>query len=105
MLRVVSPGTYVTAGEDITITDPASVLLAVSQNSTIQGTMGGGGIAVYSLVNCNTVSISDTPGTLQGYASAAASSAYPNDGVSGSYWYEYQGQDSIDARGCAIFSR
>ena len=102
MLRVVSPGTYVTAGEDITITDPASVLLAVSQNSTIQGTMGGGGIAVYSLVNCNTVSISDTPGTLQGYASAAASSAYPNDGVSGSYWYEYQGQDSIDARGCAI---
>lgn len=41
-------------------------------------------------------------GTLQGYTSAAASSAYPADGVSGSYWYEYQGQDSIDARGCAI---
>ena len=45
------------------------------------------------------------PGTLQGYASAGASSAYPQDGVSGSYWYEYQGQDNIDARGCSIFSR
>ena len=41
-----------------------------------------------------------TQGSLQGYASAATSSAYPQDGVSGSYWYEYQGQDSIDARGC-----
>lgn len=41
-------------------------------------------------------------GPLQGYTSAAASSAYPTDGVSGSYWYEYQGSDSIDARGCSI---
>ena len=105
MIRPVSPGTYVTAGEAITIADPASVLLAVSQNSVIRGSRGGGGIAVYSLESCNTVSILDTPGDLFGYASAATNSAYPQDGVSGSYWYEYQGQDSIDARGCSIFSR
>ena len=32
-----------------------------------------------------------------GYVSNSTSSAYPTDGGSGSYWYTYQGSDSIDA--------
>lgn len=35
-------------------------------------------------------------GTLQNYVSRASSSAYPSNGLSGSYWYVYQGADSID---------
>lgn len=36
-------------------------------------------------------------GTLQGYNSSSNSRAYPQGGVSGDYWYEYQGSDNIDA--------
>jgi hypothetical protein len=36
-------------------------------------------------------------GSLIGTASNGSSSAYPTDGGSGSYWYVYQGSDSIDA--------
>lgn len=35
-------------------------------------------------------------GTAYGTISSSAASAYPTDGVSGSYWYTYQGEDSID---------
>ena len=38
----------------------------------------------------------DSPGDLQGYISSGNAGAYPNDGVSGASWYEYQGQDNID---------
>ena len=34
---------------------------------------------------------------LNGTLSNAASSTYPQDGVSGNYWYTYQGSDNIDA--------
>lgn len=36
------------------------------------------------------------------YVSSSSSGTYPQDAISGSYWYEYQGQDNIDARGCSI---
>lgn len=36
-------------------------------------------------------------GTLVGTVSNASSSTYPQDGVSGNYWYELQGSDTIDA--------
>lgn len=36
-------------------------------------------------------------GTANGTVSNSASSTYPQDGISGNYWYTYQGQDSIDA--------
>ena len=36
-------------------------------------------------------------GTLQGYASRGNAGAYPQDGISGNYWYEYAGSDNIDA--------
>lgn len=36
-------------------------------------------------------------GSAVGYVSNSTSSAYPTDGGSGSYWYTYQGSDSIDA--------
>ena len=36
-------------------------------------------------------------GTAAGTVSNSASSTYPQDGISGNYWYTYQGQDSIDA--------
>ena len=37
------------------------------------------------------------PGAANGTATNAASSTYPQDGVSGNYWYTYQGSDNIDA--------
>ena len=36
-------------------------------------------------------------GTANGTVSNSASSTYPQDGISGNYWYTYQGSDSIDA--------
>ena len=36
-------------------------------------------------------------GSRNGIVSNAASSTYPQDGVSGNYWYTYQGSDNIDA--------
>ena len=36
-------------------------------------------------------------GSASGTVSNAASSTYPQDGVSGNYWYTYQGSDNIDA--------
>ena len=44
------------------------------------------------------MAISSTPkaGSLVSNVSGPSKSSYPNDGVSGSYWYEYQGSDSID---------
>lgn len=41
-------------------------------------------------------------GSLQGYVSSKSSSVYPQDGVSGSYWYDYQGSDNIDPSACSI---
>lgn len=38
--------------------------------------------------------VSDVSGTSQ--------STYPDDGVQGSYWYTYQGQDNIDPSACSI---
>ena len=35
-------------------------------------------------------------GSLIGYSSSTSSSAYPSDGISGSYWYVYKGSDVID---------
>lgn len=46
--------------------------------------------------------VAETPGkgdTLQGQASSAARSAYPDDGVSGSNWYVYKGSDNVDPIG------
>ena len=37
--------------------------------------------------------------TLNGPVSSGISSAYPQNGMSGSYWYEYQGTDTIDPTG------
>ena len=36
-------------------------------------------------------------GAANGTVSNSASSTYPQDGISGNYWYTYQGSDSIDA--------
>ena len=47
--------------------------------------------------NCYSAQISVARGTLLGYNSSSNSGAYPQDGVSGDYWYEYQGSDNIDA--------
>lgn len=41
-------------------------------------------------------------GSLQGYVSSKSSSVYPQDGVSGSYWYDYRGSDNIDPTACSI---
>ena len=38
-----------------------------------------------------------TKGTAAGTVSNSASSTYPQDGISGNYWYTYQGSDVIDA--------
>lgn len=46
--------------------------------------------------------LGDAKGTIQGYASSSASSTYPQDGVSGSSWYDYQGSDNIDPTACSI---
>ena len=52
--------------------------------------------------NTCTVKTSTVKGSLNGYVSSANSRTYPNDSISGSYWYEYQGQDNIDPSGCVI---
>lgn len=44
----------------------------------------------------------DEKGSLTGYASSASAGAYPQDGISGSYWYDYQGSDNIDPSACTI---
>lgn len=36
--------------------------------------------------------------TLYGYSSSSSSSTYPSNSYSGSYWYVYQGSDSIDPK-------
>lgn len=46
-------------------------------------------------LNCERLSIGKTGAASN--ASNSSSSAYPTDGISGSYWYTYQGSDSIDA--------
>lgn len=38
-------------------------------------------------------------GTVQGQNTSSLSSTYPNDALSGSYWYKYKGSDSIDPTG------
>ena len=43
-----------------------------------------------------------TKGRRQGYVSSATDGQYPQDGVSGSSWYDYQGQDNIDASAVSI---
>ena len=41
--------------------------------------------------------ISATAGTANGTVSNSGASTYPQDGISGNYWYTYQGQDVVDA--------
>lgn len=43
------------------------------------------------------IAVRRTKGTANGTVSNSASSTYPQDGISGNYWYTYQGQDNIDA--------
>lgn len=43
------------------------------------------------------IAVRRTKGTANGTVSNSASSTYPQDGISGNYWYTYQGQDVIDA--------
>lgn len=38
-------------------------------------------------------------GSLLGTVSSSSPSAYPQNGMSGSYWYEYQGEDNVDPTG------
>lgn len=48
-------------------------------------------------LNKYTYASTQSQGTLLGYNSSSNSGAYPQGGVSGDYWYEYQGSDNIDA--------
>lgn len=49
------------------------------------------------------IKVPDTgKGSLQGYVSSGSSASYPQDGVSGANWYDYQGSDNIDPSGCSI---
>ena len=54
---------------------------------------------VYSLTVWKAYGVYSTAakGSAAGNSSNAASSTYPQDGVSGNYWYTYQGSDNIDA--------
>ena len=58
-----------------------------------------------ALLNHKQITVNSSQGGLVGYNSSAASTSYPQDGISGSYWYEYQGSDNIDPSGCTIFLR
>lgn len=44
-------------------------------------------------------------GNANGNSSNAGSSTYPQDGVSGNYWYTYQGSDNIDAAAVSYSSQ
>lgn len=64
-------------------------------------------IGLYSgatMVNCTRIQYTSTSqkGDLQGYVTSTSPSAYPQDGISGSYWYTYQGSDSIDPESVSL---
>ena len=48
------------------------------------------------------IQITQEKGSLLGPVSGTSQSIYPDDGVQGSYWYEYQGSDNIDPSACSI---
>ena len=50
----------------------------------------------FRLTGVSHVSVSDVKSTLIGSISNSVETAYPNDAVSGDYWYTYKGSDSID---------
>ena len=52
--------------------------------------------------NIYRLTVSPTKGTLQGTVSSANQSQYPNNGISGSYWYEYTG--STQSKGSTQYS-
>ena len=51
------------------------------------------------IITKNTLTTETIAGTPDGTVSSSTASAYPSNGVSGSYWYEYQGADAIDPTG------
>lgn len=51
------------------------------------------------IITKNTLTTETIAGTPDGTVSSSAASAHPSNGLSGSYWYEYQGQDTIDPTG------
>ena len=55
-----------------------------------------------ALIGHKQITANSSQGGLVGYNSSAASTSYPQDGISGSYWYEYQGSDNIDPSGVSI---
>lgn len=63
----------------------------LTMSTSPDGTSSGYSIALFKIKEGNTES-----GSFIGYTSSSSSSAYPSDGVSGSYWYEYLGSDNID---------
>ena len=95
------------AGQDVVVnlTTDTTVRIAINNTTFYLYSNDNSSITFNFSGSFAGVSSGYSAGSLIGYVSANANSAYPQDGVSGSYWYEYQGQDSIDARGCAIFSR
>lgn len=48
------------------------------------------------------IQITQEKGSLLGSVSGTSQSIYPDDGVQGSYWYEYQGSDNIDPASVSI---
>ena len=63
----------------------------------LQYTGGSAHLGEFSLNSAYELTLERIKGTSAGTVSNASSSTYPQDGVSGNYWYTLQGSDNIDA--------
>lgn len=74
----------------------------IKSGSQLTVTTGSNGYGYAKITNCRDVAGQTQKGQFQGYVSNPNSSAYPQDGVSGANWYDYQGSDNIDPTACSI---
>lgn len=66
--------------------------------TTAQTEVEGGGRTAQSVSpNVIPLTFTKSKGSANGTVSNSGASTYPQDGISGNYWYTYQGSDSIDA--------
>ena len=80
-------------------------LLYAQTSCVVKGRTMSGSLNIGAVLDTGTAYEVDAvwgAGASLGPVSGTSQSSYPNDGVQGSYWYTYQGQDNIDPSACSI---
>ena len=88
-------------------TDPSAFypILYAQTDCVVRGESANSGLSMYIRLNSGTAYEVDAvwgAGASLGTVSGTSQSTYPDDGVSGNYWYTYQGQDNIDPGAVSI---